>query len=118
MNYKQRIILLAGPTGSGKSKLAIKLAKYFDGEIINADSMQIYREIRILSSRPTDKDQKKIKHHLYGFKNSKIESFSMNVIWDELIKKNLLVGSESKQKFLHLNNSETYKKIVNEKIIH
>jgi hypothetical protein len=52
------------------------------------------------------------------FKNSKIESFSMNVIWDELIKKNLLVGSESKQKFLHLNNSETYKKIVNEKIIH
>ena len=36
----------------------------------------------------------------------------MNVIWDELIKKNLLVGSESKQKFLHLNNSETYKKMI------
>ena len=52
------------------------------------------------------------------FKNFKIKSFSMNDIWDKLIKKNSLVGIESKQKFLHLNNSETYKKLVNEKTIH
>ena len=52
------------------------------------------------------------------FKNFKIKSFSMNDIWDKLIKKNSLVGIESKQKFLHLNNSETYKKLLNEKTIH
>ena len=52
------------------------------------------------------------------FKNFKIKSFSMNDIWDELIKKDSLVGMESKQKFLHLNNSETYKKLLNEKTIH
>ena len=62
----KKIILLAGPTASGKSKLAIRLAKKFDGEIINADSMQIFKEFSILSSRPTSKDTKNVKHHLYG----------------------------------------------------
>ena len=62
----KKIILLAGPTASGKSKLAIQLAKKLNGEIINADSMQIYKEFSILSSRPTKLDIKKIKHHLYG----------------------------------------------------
>ena len=62
----KKIILLAGPTASGKSKLAISLAKKIDGEIINADSMQIFKEFNILSSRPSLRDTKKIKHHLYG----------------------------------------------------
>ena len=62
----KKIILLAGPTASGKSKLAIHLAKKLNGEIINADSMQIYKEFSILSSRPTKIEIKKIKHHLYG----------------------------------------------------
>ena len=62
----KKIILLAGPTASGKSKLAIHLAKKINGEIINADSMQIYREFSILSSRPRKSEMKKIKHHLYG----------------------------------------------------
>ena len=62
----KKIILLAGPTASGKSKLAISLAKKLNGEIINADSMQIFREFKILSSRPNLIDTKKIKHHLYG----------------------------------------------------
>ena len=62
----KKIILLAGPTASGKSKLAIQLAKKINGEIINADSMQIYKEFSILSSRPTKLEIKKIKHHLYG----------------------------------------------------
>ena len=62
----KKIILLAGPTASGKSELAIQLAKKLNGEIINADSMQIYKEFGILSSRPNNKETKKIKHHLYG----------------------------------------------------
>ena len=67
MRQEKKIILLAGPTASGKSKLAIKLAQHVNGEIINADSMQIYKEISILTSKPNLKDRKIIKHHLYGF---------------------------------------------------
>ena len=62
----KKIILLAGPTASGKSKIAIYLAKKINGEIINADSMQIYKEFSILSSRPRRSEIKEIKHHLYG----------------------------------------------------
>ena len=62
----KKIILLAGPTASGKSRLAIQLAKKLNGEIINADSMQMYKEFSILSSRPGNKEIKKVKHHLYG----------------------------------------------------
>tara|TARA_B100000989_G_C19437002_1_gene425587 strand:+ start:28 stop:945 length:918 start_codon:yes stop_codon:yes gene_type:complete len=62
----KKIILLAGPTASGKSKLAISLARKLNGEIINADSMQVFKEFKILSSRPSLSDIQKIKHHLYG----------------------------------------------------
>ena len=62
----KKIILLAGPTASGKTNLAIKLAKKLNGEIINADSMQIYKEFSILSSRPSKAETKRVKHHLYG----------------------------------------------------
>ena len=75
MEQKKKVILLAGPTASGKSKLAIKLAQYFNGEIINADSMQIYKEVSILTSKPNLQDTKIIKHHLYGF-NSVKKKFS------------------------------------------
>ena len=64
MDRNKKIILLSGPTSSGKSKLALKIAQYLNGEIINADSMQIYKEVRILTSRPDTKDEKIIKHHL------------------------------------------------------
>ena len=67
MDLKPTIVLLAGPTASGKSKLAIKLSKALNGEIVNADSMQVYKELKILTSRPSQSDVKKIKHHLYGF---------------------------------------------------
>ena len=61
---KKKIILLFGPTASGKSKLAVDIAKEYNGEIVNADSMQVYKEVKILSARPNDKS---INHHLYGF---------------------------------------------------
>ena len=69
MDFKSKIILISGPTASGKSKFAIKLAKKINGEIINADSMQVYKELKILSARPDPKKYQKIRHHLYGFHN-------------------------------------------------
>ena len=64
---KTEIYFVLGPTASGKSKFALSLAKKLKGEIINADSMQIYSELNVLSARPTINDQKKINHYLYGF---------------------------------------------------
>ena len=61
---KKKIILLFGPTASGKSRLALDIAREYNGEIVNADSMQVYKEVKILSARPNDKS---INHHLYGF---------------------------------------------------
>ena len=71
MDFKSKIILISGPTASGKSNFSIKLAKKINGEIINADSMQVYKELKILSARPNVKDYQKIKHHLYGFHSVK-----------------------------------------------
>ena len=71
MDLKSKIILIAGPTASGKSKFAIQLAKKINGEIINADSMQVYKELKILTARPKKIDEKKVKHHLYGFQSVK-----------------------------------------------
>ena len=71
MDLKSKIILIYGPTSSGKSEFAIKLARKVKGEIINADSMQIYKDLKILTARPLKEDLKKIKHHLYGFQDSK-----------------------------------------------
>ena len=67
MDLKSKIILIAGPTACGKSNFALKLSKKINGEIINADSMQFYKQLQILTARPKKKDLKKIKHHLYGF---------------------------------------------------
>ena len=61
------LIFIVGPTAIGKSALAIKLAEKMNGEIINADSMQVYLNLNILTARPSKKDQKLIPHHLYGY---------------------------------------------------
>tara|TARA_B110000003_G_scaffold554_1_gene592 strand:- start:5 stop:946 length:942 start_codon:yes stop_codon:yes gene_type:complete len=66
MDKKSKIILISGPTASGKSNFAIKVAKKINGEIINADSMQVYKRLKILTARPGKKEQKNIKHHMYG----------------------------------------------------
>jgi tRNA dimethylallyltransferase len=60
-------ILIAGPTASGKSALAIAIAEHVGGVIINADSMQVYRELRVLTARPSPEDEARIPHRLYGF---------------------------------------------------
>jgi tRNA dimethylallyltransferase len=66
MDKQSKIILISGPTASGKSNFAVKIAKKINGEIINADSMQVYKKLKILTARPNKEEQKKIKHHLYG----------------------------------------------------
>jgi len=71
MDLKSKIILIYGPTASGKSKFAVRLAKKISGQIINADSMQVYKELKVLTARPFKKDFQNVKHHLYGFQNAK-----------------------------------------------
>jgi tRNA dimethylallyltransferase len=66
MDKQSKIILISGPTASGKSNFAVKIAKKIQGEIINADSMQVYKKLKILTARPNKEEQKNIKHHLYG----------------------------------------------------
>tara|TARA_X000001036_G_scaffold14770_1_gene12465 strand:+ start:1407 stop:2315 length:909 start_codon:yes stop_codon:yes gene_type:complete len=96
MDLKSKIILISGPTASGKSNFAIKLAKKINGEIINADSMQIYKELKILSARPIPKNYQKIKHHLYGFHN---------------VKKNFSTGDWLKLSIKIINDVKKRKKI-------
>ena len=66
MNHAVNAVLIAGPTASGKSHAALALAESFGGVVINADSMQVYREVRILSARPSDGDRTRAPHLLYG----------------------------------------------------
>ena len=58
MDKQSKIILIYGPTASGKSNFAIKIAKKINGEIINADSMQVYKHLNILTARPKKKSKK------------------------------------------------------------
>ncbi|MGH6902689.1 MAG: tRNA (adenosine(37)-N6)-dimethylallyltransferase MiaA, partial [Geminicoccaceae bacterium] len=60
------LFVIAGPTASGKSVLALRLAEAVGGTIINADSMQLYRDLRILTARPTPEDEARVPHRLYG----------------------------------------------------
>ncbi len=87
MGNRSKIILISGPTASGKSNFAILLAKKLNGEIVNADSMQVYKELKILTARPTKKAQKNIKHHLYGFLSVK-KNFSVGE-WQKLATKKI-----------------------------
>ena len=86
MDKQSKIILISGPTASGKSNLAVKIAKKIEGEIINADSMQVYKRLKILTARPNKIEQKNIKHHLYGFVNLN-EKFSTGQWLELAIKK-------------------------------
>ena len=87
MDLKSKIILISGPTASGKSSFAVKVAKKVNGEIINADSMQVYKQLKILSARPDPKQYQKIRHHLYGFHDVK-KNFSTGD-WLKLVNKKI-----------------------------
>jgi len=64
--YMTPVLLIMGPTASGKSALALALAERIGGEIVNADSMQVYRDFRVLTARPTPDEEARAPHHLYG----------------------------------------------------
>src|SRR5712692_3581913 len=63
---KTRAVLIAGPTASGKSALALALAERLGGAVINTDSMQVYRDLRIITARPTPAEEARVPHLLYG----------------------------------------------------
>lgn len=67
MNNKKRVIVVVGPTASGKTGLAIEIAKKLNGEIISADSMQIYKTMDIATAKPTARERSEVKHHLIDF---------------------------------------------------
>ena len=115
MDFKSKIILIYGPTASGKSHFAIQLAKKINGEIINADSMQIYKEIKILSARPFKKDYQKIKHHLYGFQSVK-KDFSTGE-WLKLVHKKILDIKKRKKIPILVGGTGLYFKALTEGLV-
>ena len=115
MDLKSKIILISGPTASGKSNFAIKLAKKINGEIVNADSMQIYKELKILSARPDPKDYQKINHHLYGFHSVKI-NFSTGD-WLKLAIKKIIEIKKRKRTPIFVGGTGLYFKALNEGLV-
>ena len=108
----QKVILIAGPTGSGKSEIALKLAKKINGEIINADSMQVYKEIKILSARP--ENYFNINHYLYGSISVK-NNFSAGD-WLKKVKLNLKKIISKKKQPIFVGGTGLYFKLLTEGI--
>ncbi len=75
-------MLIAGPTASGKSALAIEIARRFDGVVVNADSMQVYRDLRILSARPSEAEEAMVPHRLYGHVDGAVNYSAMRYAAD------------------------------------
>ncbi len=115
MDLKSKIILIYGPTASGKSNFAIKLAKKIKGEIINADSMQVYKELKILSARPLPKNYKNIKHHLYGFKS--VEKNFSSGDWLKLVNKKILNIKKRKKTPILVGGTGLYFKAITEGLV-
>ena len=115
MDLKSKIILIYGPTASGKSSFAIKLAKKINGEVINADSMQVYKELKILSARPNKEDYKNIKHHLYGFQNVK-KKFSTGH-WLKLVNMKILEIKKRKKTPILVGGTGLYFKALTDGLV-
>ena len=115
MDFKSKIILISGPTASGKSNFSVKLAKKVNGEIINADSMQVYKELKILSARPDPKDYKKIKHHLYGFHSVK-KNFSTGE-WLKLVFKKIKEIRKRKKTPIFVGGTGLYFKALTDGLV-
>ena len=69
-NYEKDLIIIAGPTCVGKSLIAMELAKKINGVLINADSVQVYEDLKLLSARPSEEDMHQVPHFLYGYVKS------------------------------------------------
>jgi tRNA dimethylallyltransferase len=108
----QKIILIAGPTGSGKSEIALRLAKKINGEIINTDSMQVYKEIKILSARPESFSN--IAHYLYG--NISVKNNFSAGEWLKKVKLNLKKIINKKKQPLFVGGTGLYFKLLTEGI--
>jgi tRNA dimethylallyltransferase len=108
----QKIILIAGPTGSGKSEIALRLAKKINGEIINTDSMQVYKEIKILSARP--ESYFNISHYLYG--NISVKSNFSAGEWLKKVKLNLKKILNKKKQPIFVGGTGLYFKLLTEGI--
>ena len=115
MDLKSKIILIYGPTASGKSNFAIKLAKKINGEIVNADSMQVYKELKILSARPLPKNYKNINHHLYGFQSVKKNFSSGN--WLKLVNKKILDIKKRNKTPILVGGTGLYFKAITEGLV-
>ena len=115
MDLRSKIILLSGPTASGKSSLAIKIAKKINGEIINADSMQVYKQLKILSARPDPKQYQKIRHHLYGFHDVK-KNFSTGD-WLKLVNKKIKDVQRRKRTPILVGGTGLYFKALTEGLV-
>ena len=115
MDLKSKIILISGPTASGKSSFAIKVAKKIDGEIINADSMQVYRQLKILSARPDPKQYNKIKHHLYGFYDV-TKNFSTGD-WLKLVNKKIKEVQKRKKTPILVGGTGLYFKAITDGLV-
>ena len=126
-----KIIVIVGPTGVGKTKLSVELAKKYDGEIINADSMQIYKDLNIGTAKITEEEKENIPHYLFDIKNV-LEDYSIydyqkdsRMVIDDIVKRNkipimvggtgLYVKSSLYDYKLNLNTSnDTYNDISTE----
>ncbi len=115
MDLKSKIFLIYGPTASGKSQFAISLAKKIKGEIINADSMQVYKDLKILTARPLKKNFKNIKHHLYGFQNAS-KNFSTGE-WLKLATKKIKEIKKRKKTPILVGGTGLYFKALSEGLV-
>ncbi len=115
MDLKSKIILIYGPTASGKTEFAVELAKKINGQIINADSMQVYKELKILTARPLKKETQEIKHYLYGFKEAK-KNFSLGDWLNLTIKKIDMIKKNKKIPIL-VGGTGLYFKAITEGLV-
>jgi tRNA dimethylallyltransferase len=103
-----RAVLIAGPTASGKSALALALAERTDGLIINADSMQVYRDLRIITARPTPEEEARAPHRLYGHVDA-AENYTVGRWLDDV---QAVLGQEPQRTAIFVGGTGLYFKLL------